>query len=271
MRSLFKFLRLYKKYIYINIKSITTYRSSFILGMIGQWFNYGAMILTLYVLILNFNNLDGWTSKEILFLYSFNLIAYAIAASILFNPCRTLGQKLVIGEFDASLTKPISPLKYEILTGFSFGYISHLLFSFFILACVMPKLNICLNINWLIISLLMLISAVMVQVSLLLIGASLSFWIFGKNTLSGQLFSTMKIATKYPITIYPNMIQVILTFVLPGAFMNFYPAIVILGKAEASPFGKVIPYCSPIVGVIMMIISLIIWNKGVKQYQSSGT
>lgn len=271
MRKLFHFIRLYFSFAGITIKSEMVHRASFITGVVGQWLSYGATFLTLYVLIQSFGALGGWSGDEVLFFYAFNLLAYALAASVFFIPCRSLGKKMVSGEFDASLTKPVSPLAQEILMGYNFGYIGHTILAMVVLIYATSQLGIAFSLSRLLIFALMLIGAALAQGAVLLAGAALSFWVLGRSTLADLLFSAMRNATRYPISIYGVVIQFLLTFVLPGAFMNFYPSIATMGRLELSPFWRMLPYLSPLVGLLMLVFAVALWNRGLKRYQSAGT
>ena len=72
---LFEFLKL-------SIKQSTIYRGTWLLGVIGQFLNYGATILSLYIVILSLGNIKGWTADEMIFIYALSLLAYALAASV---------------------------------------------------------------------------------------------------------------------------------------------------------------------------------------------
>ncbi len=271
MRRILHFVRLYFSFAWISVKSEMAHRASFLTGVVGQWLAYGGTFLTLYVLIQNFGALGGWSGNEVLFLYAFNLLAYALAASVFFIPTRSLGKKMVSGEFDASLTKPTSPLLQEILMGYNFGYIGHMILSTSVLVYAMSRLGISFSVGRLFLTILMLAGAALAQGAVLLAGAALSFWVLGRSTLANLLFSAMRNATRYPITIYGALIQFLLTFVLPGAFMNFYPSLAALGRAGLSPFWGVLPYLSPAVGLLMLVFAVTLWNRGLRRYQSAGS
>ena len=76
---------------------------------------------------------------------------------------------------------------------------------------------------------------------------------------------------RYPITIFPLFMQVILTYILPYAFINFFPAQYFLGKTDFSIFSPMFQYLTPLVGVVAFSISIWFWNWGLKKYQSTGS
>ena len=91
----------------------------------------------------------------------------------------------------------------------------------------------------------------------------------GINAYIGQVQE--ETLTNYPITIFPKAIQFILTFLLPFAFLNFYPASALLGKAIPQGYPAILPFLSPLVGALVFALSVLLWNWGLKHYKSTGS
>ncbi len=267
MRMESKFL-IYFIFAKSTIRQEMTYRASFITGVIGQWIAYGGTFLSLYIMIENFNVMGGWNSYEVLYLYAFNLLSYALGATVFFTPCRNLPTKIRTGEFDISLTKPITPFLHEIYNGFNFGYIGHTILAVSVMIFSSSHLDIQVSIIKLI---LLLICAALLQSAFLILSSSFCFVTVNQNPVFDFILWNFKSFTNYPITIYGTAIQFLLTFILPFAFMNFYPSLILLDKTSSSPFTDWLPYASPLVGIVIFILSIKVWNYGLSKYQSSGS
>ena len=61
--------------------------------------------------------------------------------------------------------------------------------------------------------------------------------------------------------------RILLTFVVPYAFTGYYPVTMILGKDVAH---SGICYLSPVIALIMGLVSYALWHMGVKWYNSTG-
>lgn len=260
---------LYIHFAKIAIRSATAYRSAFWAGVGGQWLGYGTTFATLYIMVNTFNILAGWNADEMIFMYAVNLLSYAIAATFFYNPATTLSTKIRTGEFDGALTKPVSPFLHEFYTGFNFGYVSHISLS--IVVMVIASVNVGLSFSPLAVLtfLAMLCGAVLVQAAFLIAVSSASFFLIHENPLFDLSYTIQKF-TQYPIAIYPLFLQIVLTFVLPVAFMNFYPASAILGK-DGGAFALVLSYWTPLVGIILFVLSVLLWNWALSKYQSTGS
>jgi len=62
----------------------------------------------------------------------------------------------------------------------------------------------------------------------------------------------------------------IISFVIPLAFMNYFPSQVFLGRSDYI-FSPALGYMTPIVGITLFLIALKFWNFGIRHYQSTGS
>ena len=72
---------------------------------------------------------------------------------------------------------------------------------------------------------------------------------------------------KYPIDIYNNIVRSVLTYIIPFAFTAYFPALYFLtGENPLFNIGMTI-----VVALIVMTIGVLIWNRGIKAYESAGS
>jgi ABC-2 type transport system permease protein len=67
--------------------------------------------------------------------------------------------------------------------------------------------------------------------------------------------------------IYNAAIQFLLSWIIPFAFASLYPTVRYLGRSE---FQKEF-YLVPVVAVALTAIALFVWDRGVRQYKSTGS
>jgi ABC-2 type transport system permease protein len=261
---------LYVSFAKIAIRAELVYRSAYVAGIIAQWLSYGATFASLFIVVNSYQNLAGWKAEEILFLYAMSLLSYALAACLFFNPCTHLAEKIRSGEFDSALTKPVSPFGHEFYMGFNFAYVSHVSLSIAVMIFAAVRVGLVISPLSVLIFVLMLIGAALVQAAFLIAVSAFSFFFVNGNPVFSLLW-TFKNFTNYPISIFPPILQSILTFVLPFAFMNFYPSAAILEKVNSVPFTPLLAYASPLVGIICFALSIVFWNWALSKYQSTGS
>jgi ABC-2 type transport system permease protein len=264
-------LKLYREFIKIQIKTTLQYKGAFISGVIAQFFSYSVSFFMIMILIKRFNSLNGWNSYEVVMLYAINLLSYALGAFFFFNLNRNLPRMIQYGELDDILVRPINPLWYIISRDFNTGYMSHLITSIILLSMCILHLHITVTPLKLLTLVIYVIGGALIQGAMLLICSVPTFWMVKNNSITNILFFNIKEFIQYPISIYSKVVQFILTFILPYAFISYYPAHQWLNKSDSIMLSPVLQYLNPVIGVLIMIIAYRFWLFGLKNYKSTGS
>jgi len=74
----------------------------------------------------------------------------------------------------------------------------------------------------------------------------------------------------YPIDIFGLWFRVIVTGLIPVAFMNYYPALMLLGKLDPHAPSAWLGYISPVVALILAAIASGVWHLALRRYSSAG-
>ena len=112
----------------------------------------------------------------------------------------------------------------------------------------------------------MVTCGVVIYLSVFVILSSLSFWFEDRVGVSPPVFNMIPFG-RYPITIYNSFLQFLLSWIIPFSFASFYPTTYFLGRNEFGLFFAIVP----LVSFCFLILALIIWNCGVRGYQSTGS
>ena len=62
-----------------------------------------------------------------------------------------------------------------------------------------------------------------------------------------------------------------MAFVVPGAFVAYYPALAILGKPDPLGLPAVLPYSAPVVAVVASGVAALAWRAGLRHYVGTGS
>ena len=81
-----------------------------------------------------------------------------------------------------------------------------------------------------------------------------------------MLVQTCREFVKYPLNVFPAAIQGFFTFLLPLGFVAYYPAMALLGKTSLP-----VPVLMPVVAAVVILLAALIWNAGLRGYNSTGT
>jgi ABC-2 type transport system permease protein len=228
----------------------------------------------IWVMFNNFNTVNEWTYYEVILLYTINFIAAGVAGFVFYAPMMGLEEMIRSGSFDGILIRPINPFINLISTNFTHTHLAHVITGAVVFCYAINKLEINWSFYKIAFLVFIIIGAVLIQTSMLIIGGSLGFW-FTKSTaivdLSTNPRSGIRRFLTFPISIYEKWIQIILTFILPYAFINYYPSCYLLDKSIVL-FHPILKFGTPIVGVLCFFLAyFLVWKNGLKNYKSTGS
>jgi len=83
-------------------------------------------------------------------------------------------------------------------------------------------------------------------------------------------FFTTRRFSGYPLSIYPGFIKKILIYVIPFAFVNYFPAQYFLRKSDMVNYWSGFMYITPILGIILITAAGLVWKQSLKSYKSTG-
>lgn len=263
-------LKVYFAYIKIYLKQILEYRFAFYMGLIVQITTHIVTLFSMLTILNQLKYINGWTYNEFLFMYSLNLITYGIAALFFWNPMTNMTQDIRRGELDRCLVFPVRPFSHIIMKNFNHTYLGNVILSIIILVYSLIKIQFTINASKFFVLLMVIIGGTLIQASIMIFAGALSF--FGINS---QMFLETTVlgirwCVNYPVNIYSDWIQVFLSFVVPYAFVNFYPAVILLHKSSIHIWIPQFEYGTFLVGISLFVISIKLWNYGINKYESAG-
>lgn len=264
-------LKFYFHGIKVYLYSLMEYRFSFITSIFLQIFTYSIMILNIWILLNKFEEINGWTFYELLFLYTLNLLSYAISGMFIKHPMLAMEKMVQDGSFDSILTKPINPLFHVIARQFEYTFLGHIILCIITLTWSIHEIDIVFTPIRIVIFALFVIGAILIQAAFMIISGSMCFFTIKSVAVVETAIHGLRNFLEYPISIFNRSIQIIITFILPYAFVNYYPAEYFLRKTDPPLFSSVLYYMTPIVGGVLFVISLGIWSIGIKHYTSTGS
>jgi ABC-2 type transport system permease protein len=264
------YMSLYFDFIKIKLKGMTEYPGAFWAESIAKMMGWAANLIIIYLMVFRFENVLGWSAYEVLMLYSINATSYALAGFLMFNAFGTLSRHIQMGTFDEMLTKPMNPFFYLCFKGFSTGYIGNLISTVTAMIVCIVKLNIpmsFINIFYLVI---IIAGSTLIHSGMFMLANIPVFWIVKADALLSFRWALDEFI-RYPISIYDRWIQIMLTFILPIAFVNFYPIQYFLQKDDFLGFSSTLTHLTPVIGVILFALGYMFFFVGIKNYKSTGS
>ena len=106
---------------------------------------------------------------------------------------------------------------------------------------------------------------------LFIIGATITFWTVESIEVINIFTYGGTYMISHPMHIFPRTLRHFFTYVIPAAFLNYYPALYILELADPFNMPSIAPFLAPLAGIWMLGIALAFWRFGIRNYQSTGS
>lgn len=258
-------MNLYFKFMKIHFKSELQYKLSFALSFISQFIVFFGYYFTVICLFDKFSNIKGFTMYEVLLTFSIIQFGFSFCETF-FRGIDTFDDLIVNGTFDRLLVRPQNVLLQVFVNEVSFVKASRLMQSIIILIIAVINLDIIWSLDKIITLIFMLISSIFVFLSIFILAASYCFFTVKGLEVRNVFTDGGKHMAQYPIGIFKKGFVFVFTYIIPYGFVNYYPLLYILGHKT----NKLLMF-SPLITILYLIPSVIIFYKGMKRYSSVGS
>ncbi|MBN1992398.1 MAG: ABC transporter permease [Anaerolineae bacterium] len=234
------------------------------------------MLATFFVAVVlvfqRFGHIAGWTLGEVAFLYGLVEAAFGTMDMIFsgFDP-GYFGQQVRRGAFDQLLLRPLNITLQVLGSEFVIRRLGRISQGIVIFGLALTLLDI----QWTVVKLIYLplvwASLVCFFGGLFIIGATITFWTVESIEVVNIFTYGGSEMMAYPMHIYPNGLRRFFTYLIPAAFLNYYPALYFLDKPDPFNLPPIASFLAPAAGLGTLMAALLFWRYGIKHYQSTGT
>src|SRR5687768_11243960 len=261
-------LRLYLRLVGVSMQARLQYRADFIMGMLNVIALNAVNLGIIGILVYRFVDLNGWIVWELFFLYCLWLLGHSLY-SLFFWHFWELEEYLTQGTFDQFLLRPASP--FIQFLGREVQYIGFA--DMFVAISGLSLSYVNLGLHWdepsWLFFFLVVISGTVIETTLTLMMACISFWTGRSSMAIDVVMEFNMLVQHYPIDIFGSWFRVVVTGLIPVAFMNYYPALILLDKVNPDGAGW-LGYLSPLVALLLVGITASVWHFALRRYSSSG-
>ncbi|GAA1663951.1 ABC transporter permease [Glycomyces endophyticus] len=253
----------YRRSIGAYLRSIAEYPADFWVMAVSGTFWQIMLFAFLTILFGNVSTIDGWGYHEMLVLAGFLATSWSSTA-LLWDGIWDTGKMIVEGDMDYRITRPA-----PVLVQVGSKHVGMQVFGEATLGLVM------LGIGWtgaglglgaVPTGLFLLLCAIVIQASLLTIANAANFWMKGRTPIIAFMVTELQNeAMRFPLTIFPAAVRLVLTFGLPLAFASFVPAQILTGRLDA--WWLLAP---PIAAAASAAVAVWVFRMGLRAYDSAG-
>ncbi len=260
----------YVLFVGVAFRSAWQYRTSLVLLTMAETLATALDFAAIGIVFANVARLRDFALAEVAFLYATSATAFALAECVLGQLDR-IGWQIRDGKMDAVLTRPVSPLVQAATSEFSPQRVGRLAQPAAVLALSLAALDLRWTPGRIILIPLMVAGGALIAGSLIVTGCA---WLFVAPDASMAVAAARQgagLATQYPMTIYSRHLLVLLTFVVPVAFVNWQPALYVLARPDPLGLPTAARFLAPVVAALAVAGAAWAWRAGIRHYRSTGS
>lgn len=258
-------MKLYFKSLALHFKSMLEYKASFIISFLSQiliFFSYYFIILALFT---KFDNIKGFTLYEVLLCFSIIQFGFSVCETFA-RGIDVFDRHIIRGDFDRLLLRPRNIILQVLCSDADFVKISRIIQSLVVMAIALFKLNIEWSILKVCCLIFMMISSILIFFGIFLLAAAYCFVTVQGLEVRNVFTDGGKHMAQYPVGIFKKGFVWFFTFIIPYAFVNYYPLLYFIGRCNNHWYAF-----SPLILFLYLIPCFMVFNKGIKKYSSVGS
>ncbi|HEY8458054.1 MAG TPA: ABC transporter permease [Actinopolymorphaceae bacterium] len=252
------------------IRSAFAYRTSFLMLAVGQFVVTSLDFVVIFIMFSHVKSLGGFVLPEVAFLYSTSGVAIGLADLVLGNAER-VGQRIRSGEFDVILIRPVPAFVQTAADNFGIHRLGRITQATAVFVWSLVALDIDWTWDRILLVPLMLICGAVIFGAIFVLGGAFQFAAGDAAEVMNAFTYGGNVLTQYPPTIYARKLVLAATFAIPLGFVNWLPAMHVLGRPDALGLPEAFQFASPVAAVVISSLAALAWRAGVRSYRSTGS
>lgn len=262
-------LRVYAALVGASLRSQMQYRASFLIQTAIDFAIIVADLAPVYLLARCFGSLQGWSFAELALLYGMVGLSWGTIETAL-RGFEHFGPHLVHGELDRWLLRPRSILLQVAAFQFEARKLGRILQAGLVLVLAAVSLRLDAgSLGWVAFG---VAGGTLFFAGIVILGAASQFWTLGETAeLQNMLTYGGSAALTYPVSVYSRWFRRVVTYGIPLAFVNYFPALAALGRTQAAGVPAWLPWLSPLACGAVLALGIAVFSRGLRRYESTGT
>ncbi len=259
-------------YVMQILKSRLAYRWDFLTQFFGELVGSAVSFAFLAGVFAGTGVLEigGWPRETILFIYGFSMVSFGVYELVAESLYHFSEQYLIEGRLDQVLLRPFSALAQVVLADFNLFGTANMLAGGTAMVWAGSRLGLSWGpFEWASAAVLA-VSGGVILVSVFLVLTCVNFWFEDRLGLQPPVFNCV-VFGRYPIEIFHPAIRFFLRFVIPFAFIGYYPAGLFVAGDRWGPETYRVAWMTPVVAAATALAAGLLWRAGIRRYHSTGS
>lgn len=250
------------------IRSSLAYPLSFWIMFAGGALINGLEFVAIWIMFNSIDSLGGFGLAEIGLLYGATGFGIGVA-DLVVGSVERIGTKVRLGALDVMMTRPVPLLVQVCADEFAIRRLSRIIQALVVFAWA------AWFVDWTplraLVAAEMLVAGGVIFFCLFVSFSCIQFWTSESTEVANAFTYGGNALTQYPLTVFPENLVKTLTFVLPVAFVNWYPCLYLLGRDDPFDLPSWLSFASPVAALVLVGVTAVCWRAGVRHYTSTGS
>lgn len=258
-------VKLLSAFLKVNIQMALAYRADTVVNILLNIMWLGWELLSLNIIFSNTTTLGGWGLGELIALLGVFRLVNTLMIALIWPNTEKFNQSIRDGSMDYTILQPVNSMFLVTFSRITVWRIWDLVLAIILIIVginMAGDITTPLNILTFI---LLAITGTLIIYSLWIVLIALTFW-FTKFDNNVTILQALLDAGRYPSTVYPVWLRVIVTFVIPIAVATTIPLQALRGELEP---GRILLFIG--VSIISFWIATKVWKLGLKQYSGASS
>lgn len=260
------YLRLAAASLRARLQYPLSFALDFVMAILGSF----AELLVIFVFFTHLPRLGGWSLPEVLLLYGIAGVAFGIS-DLLVGNLDHLEEMIRRGTFDVFLIRPLAPLFLAVAVEFPARRLGGLMQAGAALALALVTLPVQWTPARALIVVMAIASGTAIFAAVWVASTSICFWTTQITEATNALTYGGSFLTAYPINIFGEWLRRFLAFVVPLAFVAYYPSLLLLDRPDPLGGPAWLGLLSPPIALLATLVARTTWGLGIRNYRSTGS
>jgi viologen exporter family transport system permease protein len=260
---------IYRRLVGARIRSQLQYRLSFALNALGAaviGFLDFAVILVLFGQV---DALGSWSLEEVALLYGVSCVAFA-SADLAIGHVDQLPKMIREGDFDLVLVRPLGSLFQVVSSDFTLRRLGRIAQGLAVLLLAISRVDVDWNASRIAMLILAVVAGTAIFCGVWIALSTIAFWLIDSQEVANAFTYGGNYMTQYPVNIFGPWLRRLVIFVIPLAFVAYFPCLYVLGKDDDLGLPQAFEFASPLVAVLAAVGAGLLWRAAVRRYRSVG-
>ncbi|WP_228977107.1 ABC transporter permease [Streptomyces sp. DH12] len=253
------------------IRSTMAYRFSFVVSLlvdaVATFFDF----VVIWLMFTHVRGLGGFSFAEVAFLYGTTGTAFGLA-DLAVGQAEKVGRRVRDGTLDALLVRPAPVLAQVAADRFALRRLGRVTQGLLVLVWSLVVLD---GVEWTPLTVamvpLMTLTGAVIFGSLMTAGAAFQFWAQDGAQVTNAFTHGGNTLLQYPPSVFAGDLVRGVVYVVPLAFVNWVPALYVLGRDAPAGLPPWAAFAPPLVAAACVAVAGLAWRAGLRAYRSTGS